>query len=295
MHSKNCIVSFLIAVAMIIVGSTAQAYVVNWSEYSSGRIIDSEYATGGAHNTASTLPPGMGFTVSVNAYGSAPDIAVLYNTNKTGGEDSDLEGGSSGTLFSGGNQDGIAQGNALIIQESANSKEISAGKLKYSSGLSNAYGNAPDDNAVGGTVTFSFESNLVSFGFNWIDLDRYEEVSLYFIDTLTGTKAALSFAAFTTLGSSFYDSSIVFGDHTANQITPISVDALNTSAQVTWSGGNSLNSFNQVVFDNKGSGAISKINFTPVPEPATVAAGVTLLGLAGYSLSARRRKSAITA
>lgn len=274
---------------------TLHAYVVDFNDYAPGTIIDSEYAVGGADNTSSPLPPGVGFTVSVNANGSAPDIATLYDTNFVGGEDPDLEGGPDGNLFQGGGLVGEPQGNALIIQEQASPREIRNGRLDHARGQSSDPGNswndnnAPDDNARGGTITLDFSVDLVSFGFNWVDLDGVENFTVTFIDSIyTGSQATIDFGEFTNPGSVFYDTGVEFGDHTANTVSPITVMDVNNSS-VSWSGA-TPNSFDQVRFNFGGSGSISRINFAPVPETGTVAAGLLLVGLIGGRAFKRRRK-----
>lgn len=271
----------------------ATAVVVDFAEYRAGRIIDTEYATGGADNTSGTLPTNKGFMVSVTNDGGGPDIAVLYDTEYVGGDDPDLEGGSSGNRWTAGNLDGTPAGNALVIQESATSSEIDNGKLNFSTGKSSqGRGNAPDDESGGGSIVFSFESELVSFGFDWVDLDNSEGVTISFIDSFTGMSASIVFSEFLNVNSDFYRSGVVFGDHTANRISEISVGDISSSGQVAWSGGSGEpESFDQVRFDLTGSGGISSISFTPVPEPGTVLGGALLLGfvvVGGYRRLRRR-------
>ncbi len=277
---------FKYAIALVVgfaFSVTSQAYIVDFSQYTAGRIIDSEYATGGAHNTASTLPAGYGFTVAIQSNNSRPNIGVLYNTNKTGGWDADLEGGSTGSLYVAGNQDNNPQGNMLIIQNAATASEISAGKLNYTSGrYSGTDGNSANDSAYGGTMTFSFEKGLVEFGFNWIDLDAGESASITFLNSLNGAAATIAFSEFVTMGSDFYRVGVVFGDHTANQIANINLTTLGSSSDVTWGDSARADQFDQVRFNLNSSGGVSAINFVAVPEPGTVAAGLLLVALAGF-------------
>ena len=269
----------------------AHGYVVNFDDFAPGTIIDDEYAPNQAGNP---LPPGVGFTVSVDANGSAPDIATTYDTEFFGGEDPDLEGGPDGSNFVGGNQQGVGQGNALIIQERAGGREIRNGELYRARGQSPNPGNswnaknAPDDSARGGSILLDFNTDLVSFGFNWVDLEGAENFSVTFIDSVyTGSEATINFDLFTDPTSVFYDTGVAFGDRTANAIRPITVADVNNSS-LSWSGA-APTSFDQVRFNLKGSGSVSRIAFAPVPEPGTTAAGILLLGLVGANLRRRRR------
>ncbi len=278
------------------------AFVVDFSQYDSGVIIDSEYAVNGADNTNSNLPSNIGFTVTVTS--NPTNAATLYNSEIFNGADPDLEGGPDGNSFVSGNLVGHPQGNVLIIQENASPQELANGELTFSDGYnpgpdnvrdgnedgpgsdpedentpgSSASGalNAPDDDGGGGTITFSFNIGLKEFGFNWVDLDG-ETYIVTFTNTLLNSSVSLNFDSFTDSNSDFYDSTVSFGDTSANTIMPISIWDIYASDEVSWSNGQSPQYFDEVSFSLSGSGGISQLNFS-VPEAGNFVFGLLLLG-----------------
>ncbi len=157
----------LLALTLSLPSLSAETFTVDFNEYSSGRVVNSEYATNGADNTNSPLPPGAGFRVAVDRSSLGPNAtanANIYNTAPPIGQDDDLEYGAAGSAnFVGG---------ALIIQENTNPISI------------------PDDAASGATLVFDFESPLVTFQALVVDLDNPEH-ELVFINTSTNRQVVI--------------------------------------------------------------------------------------------------------
>jgi hypothetical protein len=83
---------------------------------------------------------------------------------------------------------------------------------------------------------------------------------------LVGT---IAFADLPTL-----DPTIVFGDNTANRVEPIAAQDFG------------VDSFDQVIVNLGGSGALDNITYTPVPEPGALL--LICLGLGGFAASRSR-------
>jgi hypothetical protein len=230
------------------------------------------------------------------------------------GEDPDLEFDTTGG-WEGGNLQGTRLDNALIIQEhtgiakwngsvSSSPRAVDRGHLYFVQGEHNWGTNnnwqkyAPDDEARGGSINFNFETTIDNFGFDFIDLDRGENVSnttITFTDTV-GNQSTISFDEFTSGGD--FDQTgnsgeVVWGDGTANRIDGISLDQIN-NFQSSF-GGNQLNNFDQVTINLNGSGGIATIRYNlmaPVPEASTVISASAIALLIGVHFYRRRKAKA---
>ncbi len=228
------------------------------------------------------------------------------------GEDTDLEFDRTNGWY-GGNLNDERQGNALVIQEhlgisdwygsvSNSPSALDHGHLYFTTGDHNWDTNnnwkkyAPDDDSNGGTICFDFETNLSSFGFNFVDLDRGEDASITFVDSL-GSSATINLDEFSSSSGDFFNrgsnntsGTVVWGDGKANRVDAISVSELNSVL------GTNLNNFEKVSFNLSGSGGISAIHYgySAVPEPSTVFAGLGLFAFMGLHFFRSRRKSKST-
>lgn len=142
-----------------------------------------------------------------------------------------------------------------------------------------------------GDLIFDFDRPVSSFGLTLVDVEGPEEFVTdtgYFIDFVRGGTSVLEldFADFITPGSSFYDPTIAFGNHTANRISPI------TAAQA------GVANFDRVEVSLGGSAVVGSIRFDTagdaatdngskaVPSPSALLGGLSLLGIAAL----RRRR-----
>jgi len=183
------------AALAVLAGAPAGAVTIDFEDLASGTLVTDQYTSANHPGLAS----GQGFTVTVNNTGGGVDVASLYDSGLSGGEDPDVEGPPAGT-WDGGNlaPTQTPVGNLLIVQESATAGELSAGVLSHPNGLSSqGPGFAPDDEAGGGEITFAFEAPQVAFAFDFVDVDDPAGYEIAFTDTFTGETLVVTFAAIT--------------------------------------------------------------------------------------------------
>jgi len=246
---------------------------------SHGQVIDDEFAS-------------QGVTVSADNFSSGgnQDIAVIFDSTSSQGAPDFYNDGDDDLRdpWSGGNiASSEVLGNLLIIPE-------------HGRNVGGFLSDDPDDEAArpAGMIMFEFDELVESFGFDLIDIEGVEEymdggdVTGYFAAFhMGGTELArIGFGEFETVSSDFYDASIEFGDNSANRIAPITIDDLIASFGLD----STIEGFDKVTIGLGGSGALTGVNFsrTPptsvIPTPATLPAGLMLLGVA--AMRRRRRK-----
>ncbi len=218
------------------------------------QIIDDEYAA-------------LGVIIETINVSAGPDLGVAFNSASPTGGDTDLR-----TPGSTGNATAESFGNILIIQENFGA---SGGMITV----------PPDDEGSrpAGFHTFTFDRPITSIGFVLIDIEGLEEImdgaspdSGFFRAFNNGALiGTVSFEDFITSTSSFFDSSVMFGNNSVNRIDPILASAFGAAA------------FNKVVFNFGGSGGLDEVIFAPVPEPGTLL--LIGSGLVGIGVGARRR------
>lgn len=195
-----------------VVAGSGEMHVIDFDGYAAGTVIDNEYSA-------------LGVTIAANnGRSSGPDIAMIFDSSAPTGNDYDLgtpnqnfsglgvgSGGSSGAV----GENSQALGNVLIISEDGDS-------------------NDPDDEAHGGTITFTFDNAV-----------RIDHIGLLDIDTNEngGTVVTLM----TNSGQQSFNIAAL-GNNSFQQI-PIDVDEV-TSLVVTF----------------PGSGAITELKFTKPNE-----------------------------
>lgn len=214
-----------------------------------------------------------GFTVSAdNFVAGHPDKAIIFDSRKRNTADYDLEGynqfANEGRPWSMGNLQGLIDlGKMLIIAEN----DIDANN--------DGFVDSPDDEGgrPAGKFTFNFNKPITQIGFNLVDIEGPVEfnnggyfMAFYSGNTLAGT---VNFSDFITPGNKFYDSTVKFGDHSANRIKPILASQLNAP------------NFTRVEVTFGGSGAIDQLKYEFVPEPASLA----LAAVPALLLGRRRR------
>ena len=236
-------------------GAGAQAQTINFNTLLHGEIVTSQFSP---LLTVSAINPNRAF-----------DIAAAFDTSLMGTSDPDLEG----PPWSGGNlaisNTKVHLGMALIIAENDTDADFD-GIL-----------DDPDDEGSrpAGQLIFDFSTNIHAFGFDVIDIEgnvmEFSRLEFFNGDTLVGS---VGFDEFTTVASTFYDASIVFGDNTANRISPITSSLLAEAGFDGAEGG-----FNRVIIYAGGSSAYDNITI-PAPSGVLAIAGGWLM------LSPRRRR-----
>ena len=189
------------------------------------------------------------------------DIAAAFDTSLIGTADPDLEG----PPWAGGNlaiSDTETQlGRALIIAEN----NVGAGDGILDN---------PDDEGSrpAGQLIFDFAGKVTLFGFDVVDIEGnvMEFSRLEFFNDGVSV-ATVGFDEFTNNASMFYDASVVFGDNTANRISPITAGAL---AQAGF--GDAVNGFDRVIIHAGGSSAYDNI-VIPAPSGLLALAGGWLM------------------
>ncbi|NNE91739.1 MAG: PEP-CTERM sorting domain-containing protein [Verrucomicrobiales bacterium] len=206
-----------------------------------------------------------GVHLSTNSPSNRP--LNLYDSEGTGGADTDLERSHGGTGdWDGGNltatvlgqPEGYILENLLIINTNTN---ISV----------------PNDHGSGGTLTLNFDIALSSFGFEFVDLDSGLNATLVFTNTATSNSQSISFADFEQGSGSIHETpNVLFGDRHANRVLGIEASELG------------LAQFDKVDFVMTSSGGIGTVEFQTVPEPSSA---ILLLFAGFYLLSARRPRT----
>ncbi len=198
-----------------------------------------------------------GVTIDARNYSRSFDLAVAFDTHRTGTRDDDLE-----DPWSMGNLVGHTNlGNALILQEN-----------NY--GIGDGVADRPDDEGSrpAGWIRFSFDEVKTGIGFDILDLEsataEASSLKLYLDGSLV---ASIDFMDFVDAGADLYDPTVVYGNNSANRIGIISADDLG------------IEGFDTAKFKLGGSMAIDTIK--TVPAPGTFA----LLGLGGACVARRRR------
>jgi hypothetical protein len=203
-----------------------------------------------------------GLTISANNLARPFDLAIIFDTTRTGTADPDLEG----PPWKGGNLPSNTNfGNALILAENDVDAIAPFGVL-----------DDPDDEGTrpAGDLIFQYNRQLTAFGFDIIDvegvMDENGKVSFFRQGV---QQAQVNFSQLVAPGP-FFDATISFGDHSINRIKPF------TAAQL------GITSFDRVVVRLGGSGALDNI---VVPEPTAL----SILSIGALVLTRHRRRHAI--
>lgn len=230
----------------------AAVVVVDFEAYVHGETITNQYFASD------------GVRISANNFTAGPDLAIIFDSRKTGTADLDLE-----DAWTGGNLRGsTALGNLLILAEN----DIDAN----SDGLIDSPDDQGSPKTSSGELKFSFTAIQDSFGLDLIDVDGPDEGAVGFLAFRLGglELARVGFSAFVNPTSPFYDPTFEYGDRFANRVAPITATNLG------------ITGFDEVIVNTGLCSAVDGIQFdsVQVPEPATATAvgglvlAMTLLG-----------------
>ena len=171
--SKISVTSF-VTVAMIgfLVSGPAGAWVIDFDdgvggEFAANTIFGNGDGTSFQRYTAGIPASAASVAISAdNNRSSGPDLAVGFDSTNGSSRDNDLEelfdpiGGSASSGY----------GNILIIQSGENDFTSSCATTPGSGGVCD--GNRADDEAQGGTLTFSFDQSVRLFGLDIFDTEE---------------------------------------------------------------------------------------------------------------------------
>ena len=238
--------------AFVLVGAlgavAAQADTIDFSSLSHGDIVNTQFT---------------GVEISVVNVGGGPDLGVIFDSTLLGTADSDLE-----DPWTGGNlASTTVLGNILIIQE-------------HGVDIGGVISTTPDDEGsrAAGSIHFDFDHAIDSFGFDLIDVEGPAEIGndsgyfATFFDMNGAELARVGFGDFVDAGSAFFDSTVAYGNNSANRISPITATALGIGA------------FGSVEINLGGSAAVDNITYTtvvPLPSAFSLGSGCSV-GWAAY-------------
>lgn len=211
-----------------------------------------------------------------------PDLAIAFDSGLTGTRDPDLEGPASRSWAGGNIPTDEALGTMLIIAEND------------WDGNNDGLIDNPDDegnHTPAGSLFFKFNSAIDMFGFDFIDFELDEDGANSYLEfSLGGTLLShVDTGEFVKAGSPFLQTPAVVygGDNYANRLW----QPITSAALAAYESDSSITEFDQVEIRFWRSGAVDNIKFNPVPLPAAVYAGLSLLGSMGMFRMVRRFRS----
>ncbi len=135
----------------------------------------------------------------------------------------------------------------------------------------------PDDEGArpAGELMFSFDQVMTGFGFDVLDIEGVTQETTTIEFFLFGESVgSVAFTDFTDPQSVFYDETIVFGNNSANRVSPIMIGDVSEGL---------ADGYTSVTIHMGGSSAFD--NIVTIPAPASA----VLLGLGGFAAARRRR------
>jgi len=250
-----CVVMFILLSAGV--AAPARGLTIDFEGLDHGEILAGAVTLG---------PNGVIASITTVNLGGGPDIAIIFDSTERDTADEDLEGPnlSGGGSWDGGNlAPDTYLGNLLIIAENDEDVEDD-GRI-----------DDPDDerSKPAGYIHIVFDQAYTGFGFDLVDIEDNIEtmgsIEFYFDGESVGE---IDFEDLASL-----QSDISFGNNTANR-----VELFNTMDRLQ------VDAFEAVIFRFGGSGALTNITLTPIPEPgAAMLLGLGLAAMAGVRARAR--------
>lgn len=278
LKTSTAVVAFLLCA----ISSRANAGMLTFDETEFGFVHGSVVSLPQLIGTSNPLVS-LGIKVSATNTRMPNDIgyAIIYDSNKDGA-DPDLQRPWKHRNKVGNIDKDEDLRNLLILAENVDDLTPTDGVV-----------DSPDDEGgrPAGSITFEFATAITQIGFDLIDIEGNAELlnnrgfvaAIYSNGDQVGS---VGFGDFIDEDSPFFDSTVRYGNNTANRIKPILASQF----------GN-VSSFNKVVFDFGGSGAIDNLNWTSLPSPNDPStspvpappAYALLISFAGFALIIRRQ------
>lgn len=251
------VASFTLLAAGVAAPARGVPLLVDFQGLDHGEILDGSMSLG---------PDGVIQSITTNNKGVGPDLAIIFDTTQRNTADEDLEGpnGFGGGSWAGGNlAPDTHLGNILIISEN------------YEDADNDGRIDDPDDEGdkPAGTIHIIFNQVFTDMGFDLVDIEDNFAETMGSVEFLYDgvSVGEVEFAELASLQDDIH-----FGDNHANRVD--TMDGLQVDA------------FKEVIIKFGGSGGITNLVLTPIPEPST--ALLLSMGLVGLAISRERQKRA---
>ncbi|MEN0048624.1 MAG: T9SS type A sorting domain-containing protein [Bacteroidota bacterium] len=183
-----------------------------------GTVIESNDPVISNQPYANLFGAGMGIVFEIDP--SSDNPLTLYDSEGTGGADSDLErqSGNSNTSWEAGNIPNANLGLLAILNEE--DPTITNGIIQN-----------PNDDGDGGTVVTMSSMPLTDFNVDLVDIESASAGSFRFQNTFTGQSIDIPFSAFLSSSSTVFSlPGVAYADGSANRFNNINVANINTYA-----------------------------------------------------------------
>lgn len=249
--------------------ANAQTTFLDFNIDDAGNTITAGDGTPGSGYDLETIQPysnifGSGDGVTIT---SPTNILTVYNTNDLSGPDNDL----SPAYLGGNNPSNLGFGNALILQTNNGNQGGATNNIDI-----------PNDDQNGGDILFVSDRPLISFSFDFLDLDSPAGSSVVLSNSSSGESVTVPFSDFVSGSGSIFDSGAEFGDRHSNNVNTLDIVNLQMINP-------NLVNFDTILLDTVSSGGAGNVTLTAdviIPEPTTSA----LFGLGALSLVMRRKR-----
>jgi len=253
-RENRALMLMLFGVLMFWILGSSNAFAITTIDFNSrqnGEIITNQFA-------------GQGVSMSANNPNQSFDLAIIFNTQRNQGGDSDLTGPDDCPPWANGNISTLTeQGNILIIAEHDDDDFTNDADMDGvcdqdppSSGSTDGLIDIPDDQAKvdgspdpAGTLSFVFSDGVCLVGIDVMDIELGEVPGGFFLSAMSmgGVPSNIPFEEFESGG--LFDVGALYGDHSINRLGPF------TAAELGLTDIDTL----EITFD--GSGAVDNLVF----------------------------------